>query len=542
MLFTSKTKLLFSLTSHHLFKRSSYFFVTPSMSYFCTASTSIALKKHLISFNENEYEQIKHNFGLHSINDLKILTEKYKKHTAKLSINEHILFLSTYMDIFAKQEKKIDANQLPLINTLATRIKSLLRETEEEYPLIATLLEALNILELYKDKELWLILGDYVINGRMNYGFKECLKALENSNHIKLVADDDYYNEFYSALENRILEEYPKEIIPLESLLKIVQKYKHLQRTANQQFLDKLEGSFQHHLLEATADLVKRPAEESPSFIEIAYCLSKLDHIDSQTIGYLITIIESKLQQQEGDLLGLDFKSDDFARLVYVFGRSQQPISNTAISSFIKQSVKGNNNYSYHIQHLCYLYEYLPLLDCFEEEYEIEKGLGDKIFNIQRAGFDFSSVENYIKLRGIQEFSNDLRMLPDRVATHLDLLCLQNLKTAKKDEVFNLFEFIENNNLQRKFKGYYEGFLGFFTNNLKYYDFEQWCLVYYFFVKENNYKKDPKLSEDLEVLKGYIYRFYSAADLDHTAFSEKLAITSNFYKILEVIDINELSS
>jgi len=444
------------------------------------------------------------------------------------------------MEIFVKQQKKIDPNQLPIINTMVSKIKTLLRDTEEEYPLIASLLEALNKLELSKDKELWLILGDFVINGRMNYGFKESLKALENSNHIIMIGDVDYYHEFYSSLENRILDEYPKKIIPLQNLLKIAQNYKHLERTTNHQFLDKLEGSFRHHLLDATANLRDLPTDEISSFIEIAYCMTKLDHINSQTIEYLRIIIESKLQQHERDLLDLDLESDDFARLVYVLGRSQEPICNTALSSFIKKSIKGSH--SYQLQHLCYLYEYLPLLDCFDDKYEINQKLSQKIFHIYETGLKFPNIEDYIKLRGMQEFKNDLYLIPDPVTAHLDTICLQNLQNAKKEEVFSLFEFIENNNLQRKFKGYYEGFLAFFVNNLKYYDFEQWCLVYYFFVKDPNFKKDPKLSDDLEVLKGYIYRFYSAADLDHTAFSEKLPITSNFYKILEFIDINELSS
>jgi hypothetical protein len=80
-----------------------------------------------------------------------------------------------------------------------------------------------------------------------------------------------------------------------------------------------------------------------------------------------------------------------------------------------------------------------------------------------------------------------------------------------------------------KFRGIFPEVI---IKNIHDYDFEKMCYIYYVYAKEK-LLDTPQLKQNLFILKDYILLWYASIP------RQKLAITSNFYKILEHVDINE---
>lgn len=115
-------------------------------------------------------------------------------------------------------------------------------------------------------------------------------------------------------------------------------------------------------------------------------------------------------------------------------------------------------------------------------------------------------------------------------------------------ETLAFLTFINDLNIELHFADLYNILPSYFVRNLDALNFEDMCLAYYFLKKEEHLLVDDELSTDeqlhahsMNVIREYIKIIYSQM-ISSSKVRSPIPAESNFYKILTVVDLQQLLS
>lgn len=115
----------------------------------------------------------------------------------------------------------------------------------------------------------------------------------------------------------------------------------------------------------------------------------------------------------------------------------------------------------------------------------------------------------------------------------LDQLVLGSLDTLGPSECYKFFRSFYEKNLIDEFRITFENYPSMIVSHIQEYNFEEMCYFYYIFGKYGYLKDLGEIKQNLDILRDYILMLYNLIPRG------KLQITSYYYKILEVVDIND---
>jgi hypothetical protein len=101
-------------------------------------------------------------------------------------------------------------------------------------------------------------------------------------------------------------------------------------------------------------------------------------------------------------------------------------------------------------------------------------------------------------------------------------------------ECLILLDFINNYNLVEDFPWFWANFPKYIVKSIYSFEFEEMCLLYYIYAKHGALKEQSEMKGDLDVLRDYILLWMASQQRRRS-----LQIGSNYYKVLEVVDIND---
>jgi len=529
---------MLKFTKLYYFGRAKQFFLPKAISskipfYSFTTNKLVQDTNSLVSTRSNKQwekfqkEKVWQTYNFSQQNDIRTIVEKYKRFRTKLTLNEEIVFLDTLANIVANNNILFQWNQFPAIDSLLSKVKSKLKNSEEDYPLVGSLLYSMEILKFYKDVEIWLISTDYIIDRRMNSSFDELIHAFQGIANIENLIGKIQLESFLQTLEDLIVQNYSTSIIPLTNLEKICQSYSQTQRT-NFDFIEMLHKSYSAHLLHKLSTLSEKDYLYLSSLIKVSYCFAQWGLITTDTSSHLQDIVESYIIANSEDLT-----PEVFSLLTYTLGMAimmNKIQAKEDIVNYLRRFIL-NKERKYQLRQLEYLHKYLPVFGLSEDDKEIYSTIKEKLFEIDPKSTSLKDIENYIDTLTSHEYNGDFSKIPPNVLNHLDQICKIRLNEYKPKHVYRFFEFLDESGTRSGFPEFWNNLPDYIVKNIGAFDFEQMCYLYFVYVKNGANEESGKFKENLEVLKDYIVLHYRSIPRG------KLDITSTFYKILEVVDI-----
>jgi len=527
----SNTQLFFSKYLHPLIPSASFSSNTTTVDGF----NALVSSKNPKQWDKFAKDKIRKAYNLSSQEDIKSIVEKYKRYRTKLTLNEEIVFLDTLANAVTNSNAQFNFVQNPSIDSLLTKIKSRLRNSEEDYPLVGSLLYSMGSLKFYKDPEIWMISTDYIIDQRMNASFDELIQAFKGSLDLQKLTDQNLSENFFVSLEELVTREYAKAIFPLKDLEKVCKDYSKTNRM-NFDFIETLHQSFTEHLLNELGESSSSSSSNFHHLIKIGYYFAKWGFVNSETLSHLQNLVESQIIKEELNTNGdaSNFYPETFSYMTYNLGLASMTSNvtvNIKILQFMRDYLLTTENRGFQLRHLEHLHNYLPELGITEPA--ILKKLREDVFDIDQSRTRLQDIQNYIETRVSKELDNDFQLFPKDTLTYFDQICRTRINDYKPADLYDFFVFIENSDIRHNFKQLWEGLPDYIIKNIAAFDFEMMCYLYYIYVKHGGLNTTGKFKENLEVLKDYILLYYRSIPRG------KLEITSNFYKVLEVVDINK---
>jgi hypothetical protein len=110
---------------------------------------------------------------------------------------------------------------------------------------------------------------------------------------------------------------------------------------------------------------------------------------------------------------------------------------------------------------------------------------------------------------------------------------LREIENFDPKECLHLLEFFNEYNLVEDFPWFWNEFPRYIVKFIYSYDFEDMCMLYYTYAKLGELKAESRLKTDLDTLRDYILLWMASLQ------RRSLPVTSNYYKVLEVVDITD---
>jgi len=147
---------------------------------------------------QQDYET---KYKLSEINDLNKIFSIIDHDEIRYSTNELAYFFKRIVDLVDGTNLLTKKHISSEIAHLVYRIKENLRDLSQEDVLIGTLAWCFWKLGYNDNQELWLTMGDYILDEKYHQSFDESVKAIEGFSVIKNLADEEYFDSLFTKLE-----------------------------------------------------------------------------------------------------------------------------------------------------------------------------------------------------------------------------------------------------------------------------------------------------------------------------------------------------
>ena len=163
------------------------FFSKSIHQYFMSTANVLATRSKKRDFDDNLLSIIQKAYRVDVTAHPRSIVEVLKRNRSQIKLNETIALLFSVAMSYRYNKITFKLTHQPFIEELLIKIKSQLKENDEEYPLIGALMSTLKMLEYYDDKEFWMILWDYLVSGRMYSSFTEKILTLKSCLYLKQI-------------------------------------------------------------------------------------------------------------------------------------------------------------------------------------------------------------------------------------------------------------------------------------------------------------------------------------------------------------------
>jgi len=512
--FTSQVFKLFS-TSHH--GRANNFGNQGSYSAIVTRKDSNIAS----TFNWNDSSSIEDRFQLSKIFDVKKIFLILKQHNYSFPLNDMVHFLKRVVELNEERQLKISAKNSGELASFVLEIKKNLTQATQEYPLIGSYAWCFWKLGHCEDSELWLTLGDYIVDERFSPNFNESLCGIEGFTALEGIADQQFIDAVYKKLEKvlvfTILEvdiAHYKRIT--ESLIKVHRYTRYVFENIEQHLIHFLSTQEIEYDLSQMLDILSTFAFSGNGSQRLFY---SFEHIFT-TFSQLPP--EEQLKLCQGGFISKLVQTYALARTI-----QQDLVYDPAFYKLVYQLVLAEEA-SYTLEELVNVIQNIGTFE-YPQLPEINKLLDARIFKVQ-GDMKGDDMVRYIDIKVGRDHAAEYSQLPEEIMTFFDNYLNKNMEKQAPHHIYFYMTEIEDRKLMDNKKEILNHLISYVGNRLHIYDFEELC---YFFWLFNKYSTEidmesPKIQYDMNQIKDHI-RLYSA-------FSKgRLRIGSNFYKMLEVV-------
>ncbi|EWS72410.1 tubulin-tyrosine ligase family protein, putative (macronuclear) [Tetrahymena thermophila SB210] len=373
---------------------------------------------------------------------------------------------------------------------------------------------------------MWILLCDSILHDRFEIQGTQVYKILKGVSFIKSQVKEEYKIELIK-----------KTLIKLRDIMSIV--------ILDQQYQYKLEQ------LDEIANIYLKENMLNEQFIKlidfgfyqiINIIKDKTTTLSDQDLSHIINInfifsINSYYSQTVNNFLqNLDFQrlfDQNLIKMmaIAIFLKSQNQLS-LNLDNLIESKLQNYDFNSLSLSDLNILLQSLSQLDVQNTEQIIE--IIDQLI--------LESSYEKIQLFTLNDLKNTqiIRQYKDDKLNRFAIIASQSF--IQVDDVIDFLEYINQQNIEHLFKELYNVLPQFLAQNCNLYNWEQQCLLYYFMRKDQHLMDDFHYQNGfLNVLKEYI-KLYYAQRSSTQKYVQPLPLSSNFYKILSVIDLAELFS
>ncbi|KAL4462149.1 hypothetical protein ABPG72_010465 [Tetrahymena utriculariae] len=481
-----------------------------------------AQQTELIINKIKKYRDFNDRFGVLNMQSKEKLLDLFNSRRQKLTLNEQIKIMLRISEL----DKGKSYKNIYGIDSVIQQIQQRLQKLDfEEDIYLGCLTESLQNLGYYQNQEIWILLCDSILHDRFEIQGTQVYKILKGVSFIKSQVNEEYKIELMK-----------RTLIKLRDIMSIVildQQYKY---KLNQ--LDEIADIYlkENMLNEQFIKLIDF------GFYKIINIMKDQTSLSDQDLSHIINInfifsINSYYSQR----VNIFLQNQGFQKLF-----DQNLIKMMAIAIFLKSQNQLSLNLDNLIENKLQNYDFNPL------------SLSD--LNILLQSLNQLNIQNTQQiLETVDQLILDCSYDQNQLFTLGDLKNTQMIRQYKEDklnkfttivsqsyiqvdDVIDFLEYINQQNIEHLFKELYNVLPQFLAKNCNYYNWEQQCLLYYFMRKDQHLMDDFHYQNGfLNVLKEYI-KLYYAQRSSTQKYVQPLPLSSNFYKILTVIDLAELFS
>ena len=480
------------------------------------------------SWRWDDSSTMEDRFHLSKIFDVKKIFLILKQHNYGFPLNDMVHFLRRIVELNDEKQLKLTTKNSVELSSFINEIKKNLRQATQEYPLIGSYAWCFWKLSLYEDSELWLTLGDYIIDERFSPNFNESLCGIEGFTALDGIADQQFIDAVYKRLEKvlvlTILEvdiAHYKRIT--ESLIKVHRFTRYVFENIEQHLMHFLNSHEIEYDLGNMLDILSTFAFSGNGSQRLFY---SFEHI-------FVTFYDLPLEQQiklcQGNFI---------SKLVstYALAKTIQPdlVYDPAFYKLVYQFVMAEEA-TYTLEELVNVIQNIGAFE-YPQLKEINQLLDQRIFQV-KGDMKGDDMVRYIDLKVGRDHAGEYSQLPKEVMTFFDDYLNKNMEKQAHHHIYFYITEIEDRKLMENKKEFLNHLISYVGNKLHIYDFEELCYFYWLFnkyVTEIN-MDSAKIQCDLSSIKDHIRL--------HSAFSKgRLRIGSNFYKMLEVVSGSDFLS
>ena len=459
-------------------------------------------------------------FHLSKIYDVKKLFLILKQNNYNFPLNDLVHFLRRIVELNEEKQLKINIKNSIELGSFFQEIKKNLRQGTQEYPLIGSYAWCFWKLKHYDDSELWLTLGDYIIDERFSPNFNESISGIEGFTVLEGIAEQPFIDEVYKKLERILVLTIAQVNIThykriTDSLLKV------------HRFTKFVFDSLERHLIHF---LSTQPLEYDLKLMLDILAAFALSGNGSERLFYSFEHIFNTFYQlppeNQQELINGEF----IAKLVqtYALGKMIQPslVYDKTFRHLIHNLIINDAQYT--LEELVNIIQHVNVFE-FENIDEINKLLDQRIFEVtgKMKGDD---MIRYIDIKVGRDCEGEYSKLPKGIMKFFDNYLNVHMEEQLHHQIYCYISEMEDRKLMSGKEEVLKHLVAYVSQRLHIYDFEELCYFYWLF---NKYypmidMENPKVQCELSQIKDHI-RLYSA-------FSKgRLRIGSNFYKMLEVV-------
>lgn len=477
------------------------------------------------SYDYDSIRDFGDKFGLSKITDIKKVFALLKQANYNYPLNDLVHFLRRVAELNDQYMLKLDKHNSTDLETLVRHIKSHLKNATQEYPHIGSIANCFWRLGYRKDQELWLTLGDYIIDDRYHPNFNESVYGLEGFTVLKKFADKEFIDKVYERLE------WTASVTMWEVNMTYYQRIaKSLAEV--ERYTPKIFEKLEYHVLR-NLDM----EYELSTMIDILFSFAKSGQ-GSKSFYHVLQFVIHKGHGFRG--WGLNFArsltpSDSFfvARLCEVYRRAIEMHPELTLEADFKAMVYNlvtGKRANYNLENLVQVLENIDSFQ-FEEIDDITKTLDKRLFEIDE-NMNAHDMIRYIDITAHRNYEGDYEKIPKKVLVFFDSYLKKNLMSQDPRGLYYYVFDIEARGLIHQYdtQEFMNKLVEYVGTKLNSYDFEDMCYYFWLFNKYNHLidMENKHVQHNMNLIKDNIRL--------HSAFSKgRLMIGSNFYKMLEVV-------
>ena len=460
--------------------------------------------------------------GWLNYNDITQLFQRYIRVTGKkYLISDTIKFLMRVVELLQSS----NATEFPRkyrtnLQAIVTSIPVRLRNSDQEYPLIGSYTYCVWFLKNEIQGEHWLTLADHIASERLRKSPNEIRKATIGLTNLSSVINDKELVKTVFGVLQKELEMIQKGFSASDYEL-ILKSF-----AGNGFFPSSLFTIFEKQILQSLSR-----AWNLDLAIEIAQHYAVTSHGSREFYQTIFELIEDDLKSKMPESSDILHSGKMLASLVLIINLSfvLHPELETSNLRRLVSQLCTDPKVKYSVLDLVKLGIHGNLV--FEED-KLNELIESRIFGVEGEHILQDMLE-YIDLLQREDIDPNIF---EKIMKQVETLCL---KALRESEAAYLLEFLAQIE-ERRILWYLEGFIkalpAYVVLHIRHYDFEKMCFLYYFFRKHEDLLDMSPESEtkmNLGILKEYIKLHYASIP------RHRIPIESNFYKVLEVVDINE---
>jgi len=476
----------------------------------------------------DDQSRIEDRFHLSQITDVKKVFSLLRQANYKYPLNDLVHFLRRIVEISDEKHLHLSPKNSMELRSFVEEIKRNLRHATQEYPLIGTYAWCFKKLDHNEDAELWMTLGDHIIDGRFYPNFNETICGIEGFTALDGIADQGFIDEVYNKLE---------KILVLTILEVSINHYKRISESLvkvhrfTEYVFENIEGHLLHFInthelqydLRLMLDILAAFAVSGNGSEHLFYSFEEI----------FSNFYELEAGEQE-DLSHGDFISKIVQTYALAKMKHTELVLDEKFKGLVHELVIGDGAH-YTLEELVNVVQFGWTFG-FENQEKINKLLDGRLFEV-KGEMKPDDMIRYIDLKVERDYEGDHLKLPKEVMRFFDSYLNKNMEKQSHGQVYNYMMELEDRHLMSEKGELMNHLIVYVGGRLHIYDFEELCYFFWLFNKYRNYVKlnDSQVQNSFNQIKDHIRL--------HSAFSKgRLQIDSNFYKMLEVVSGSDFLS